>query len=74
MITNRKDAAVKKTALKLAQQLEKSCDAMNAYTRACRDAGLPFKGIDDGRVLLRENMSEFHHYLRSVYDKEGGVA
>ena len=66
--------AVKKTALKLAQALEKACDAMNAYTRACRDAGLPFKGVDDGRVLLLEDMVEFHLYLRFVFDKEGGAA
>lgn len=71
---SRRDTAVKKTALKLAQALENSCDAMNAYTRACRDAGLPFKGQDDGRVLLLENMSEFFCYLRSVYDNEGGAA
>lgn len=73
-MADRKQAAVKKTALKLAQALDKACDAMNAYTRACRDADLPFKGADDGRVLLLENMSEFGGYLRSVYDKEGGAA
>lgn len=70
----RNDTKVKKTALKLAQALEKSCDAMNAYTAACRDAGLPFKGADDGRVLLLEDMVEFSCHLRSVYDKEGGAA
>lgn len=72
-MADRKQAAVQRTALKLAQALEKSCEAMNAYTRACRDAGLPFKGADDGRVLLLENMAEFSSYLRSVYDKEGGA-
>ncbi|MBS0501145.1 MAG: hypothetical protein JSR74_12580 [Proteobacteria bacterium] len=71
---NRKDMKVKKTALKLATALDKACDAMNAYTCACRDAGLPFKGADDGRVLLLEDMVEYHMYLRSVYDKEGGAA
>lgn len=69
----RNDTKVKKTALKLAQALEKSCDAMNAYTAACRDAGLPFKGADDGRVLLLEDMAEFSCHLRSVYDKERGL-
>lgn len=69
----RNDTKVKKTALKLAQALEKSCDAMKAYTAACRDAGLPFKGADDGRVLLLEDMVEFSYYLRSVYDKERGL-
>lgn len=73
-MADRKQAAVKRTALKLAQALEKSCAAMNAYTRACRDAGLPFKGADDGRVLLLENMVEYSCYLRAVYDKEGGAA
>lgn len=70
----RNNTKVKKTALKLAQALEKSCDAMNAYTTACRDAGLPFKGTDDGRMLLLEDMAEFFCHLRSVYDKEGGAA
>ena len=71
---SRQEIAVKKTALKLAQALEKACDAMNAFTLACRDAGMPFKGADDGRVLLLEDMVEFHLYLRSVFDKEGGAA
>ena len=68
---SRQEAAVAKTALKLSKALAKACDDMNAYTRACRDAGLPFKGADDGRVLLLENMSEFANYLESVYDKGG---
>jgi len=70
---NRQDMKVKKTALALAKALEKSCDAMNGYTAACREAGLPFKGADDGRVLLMEDMVEYFMYLRSVYDKEGGA-
>ena len=45
---SRQEAAVAKTALKLSKALAKACDDMNAYTRACRDAGLPFKGADDG--------------------------
>ena len=52
----------------------KAGDALNAYSRACLDAGLPFKGADDGRVLLLENMVEYQMYLRSVYDKEGTSA
>lgn len=65
-----KEAVVAKTALKLSQALGKACDAMNAYTRACRDADLPFKGADDGRVLLLEDMVEYAVYLQSVYEKD----
>lgn len=68
---SKKDAAVAKTALKLSKTLFQACDAMNAYTRACRDAGLPFKGLDDGRVLLLETMVEFASYLDDVYAKGG---
>lgn len=64
---------VKKKALKLAAVLEKSCDALSEFSSACRDAGLPFKGIDDSRVLLLERMVEYASYLRSVHDKEGGA-
>lgn len=65
--------AVKKKALKLAASLEKSCDALNEFSTACRDAGLPFKGLDDSRVLLLESMGEYARYLRSVHDKEDGA-
>lgn len=70
---SRKDAAVARTALKLSAALFKACDAMNAYTHACREAGLPFKGADDGRALLLEDMSEFANFLDSVHNK-GGAA
>ena len=70
---SKKQIAVKKTALRLADNLEKSCDALNDFSRACCDAGLPFKGMDDSRVLLLENMVEYMNHLRSVYDKEGGA-
>lgn len=73
-MTPKQEAQVKKTGLKLAQSLEKSCDAMNDYLRACREAGLPYKGADDGRTLLMERMTEFSCYLDSVYNKEGGAA
>lgn len=65
--------AVQKKALKLATALEKACDAMNEYSGACRDAGLPFKGLDDSRVLLLEDMIEYRNYLCAIYDK-GGAA
>lgn len=74
MSANRNDAAVKKAALNLAQKLEKACDAMAAYTRACIDAELPLKVGDDGRVLLQESMREFSGHLFAVYDKKGGAA
>lgn len=70
-MTPKQEAQVKKTGMRLAQALDKAGDALNAYSRACLDAGLPFKGADDGRVLLLENMVEYQMYLRSIYDKEG---
>ena len=73
-MTPKQEAQVKKTGMKLAHALDKAGDAMNAYTAACREAGLPFKGLDDGRVLLLEDMVEYQMHLRSVYDKEGGGA
>lgn len=72
MSTNRKDAAVKKAALKLAQQLEKSCEAMHDFNRACLDAEIPFRGIDDGRAILLEDMREFSAHLTTVHGKKGG--
>ena len=70
---SKQQIAVQKKALKLAAALEKACDAMNEYSSACRDAGLPFKGLDDSRVLLMEDMVEYLGYLYSVYDKGGAV-
>lgn len=71
---SKKLLAVKKKALKLAAALDKSCEALNEFSAACRDAGLPFKGLDDSRVLLLEDMVEYANHLRSVHDKEGGAA
>jgi len=34
---------------------------------ACSDAGEPGRGLDDGRVILIENMTEYAYYLDSVY-------
>ena len=67
--TRTRDAAVTTTALKAALALDKACNAMNAYIRACAEAGLPYKGADDGRTLLVGSMSEFGAYLDSVYGK-----
>lgn len=71
---SKKMIAVQKKAIRLADALDKACDALNAYSCACRDAGLPFKGADDSRVLLLENMVEYAGHLRAVYDKQGGAA
>ncbi|MFZ7320490.1 hypothetical protein [Comamonas jiangduensis] len=62
--------AVQKKAVKLATALEKACDAVNEFSQACRNAGLPFKGADDSRVLLLQDMIEYMNHLRSVYDKQ----
>ena len=74
MNQSKKLIAVQKKALKLADKLEKSCDALNEFSCACRDAGLPFKGLDDNRVLLMGSMVEYMNHLRAVYEKEGGEA
>lgn len=71
---SKKLLAVKKKALKLIAALDKSCDALNEFSSACRDADLPFKGLDDSRVLLLEDMVEYASHLRAVHDKEGGAA
>lgn len=71
---NKQQIAVQKKALKLAAALNKACDALNEFSQACRDAGMPFKGADDGRMLLMENMVEYAVYLTSVHDKESGAA
>jgi len=68
-----KEAAVAKTALKLSKTLFKACSDMTAYLHACRDADMPLKGADDGRLLLRAGMSEFASFLDSVHNK-GGAA
>jgi hypothetical protein len=36
---------------------------------ACLDAGEPGRGLDDGRVLLIRNMTEYASYLDDVYNK-----
>ena len=68
-----KEAAVAKTALKLSKTLFKACGDMNAYLHACRDAEMPLKAADDGRLLLQKGMSEFASHLDSVHNK-GGAA
>jgi len=74
MSMNKKDLAVQKKALKLAAALDKACDAMSEFSWACMDAGLPFKGADDSRVLLLESMVEYANHLRAVNDKQCGAA
>lgn len=64
-----KDSAVAKTGLKAALALDKASEALNAHVRACLNAGLPYKGEDDGRTLLVGSMSEYATYLTAVYDK-----
>lgn len=67
---SKKLLAVKKKALKLATALNEACDALTDFSMACLVADLPFKGIDDSRVLLLESMTEYAIHLRSVHEKE----
>lgn len=71
---SKQQITVKKKALNLVGALDKACDALNEFSAACRDAGIPFKGLDDSRVLLLEDMVEYANHLRSVHDKQGGAA
>lgn len=71
---SKKLIAVNKKATALANALDKACDAMNAFSSACRDADLPFKGADDSRILLLQDMVEYASYLRAVHEKQGGGA
>ena len=55
----------KKSALKLADQLDKSVESMVDYIRACNDLGdARTDNADDGRNLLKADMAEYAHWLR----------
>jgi hypothetical protein len=70
MKTGEKAQAKKRqAALILAKKLNAAVDATNAFLRACLDAGEPGRGLDDGRVLLIGQMSEYASYLDAVYNK-----
>lgn len=56
-----------RAAVKLAKSLDQSCSSMNAYIRACQEAGHELKGADDGRLLLIRSMSEYAGWLHSKY-------
>jgi hypothetical protein len=62
-------AAKRRAALVLAKRLYAATDATNAFLSACLDAGEPGRGLDDGRVLLIRNMTEYASYLDDVYNK-----
>lgn len=44
--------------------------ALCKFISACRDVGEGPKAIDDGRLLLAEQMAEYAGYLRSVFPKD----
>ena len=57
----------KATALKLSAHLDKAVEAMVDFTRACNDCGdSKTDNADDGRNLLKADMSEYAHWLRIV--------
>lgn len=41
--------------------------ALTNFTSACADVGEGPKAIDDGRVLLAEQIAEYARYLQSVF-------
>ena len=62
-------ATKRRAALVLAKKLYAAADATNAFLSACLDAGEPGRGLDDGRVLLIRNMTEYASYLECVHNK-----
>lgn len=68
--TCKQERLIKTTALKVAKKLDEACAAMNAFLRACRDAGhSDTQGAGDSRRLLIESMQEYSMYLDSVHNK-----
>lgn len=45
-------------------------EALTKFTSACRDVGEGPKAVDDGRLLLAEQIAEYARYLRSVFPKD----
>lgn len=72
MTTNRKELARQRKAQAAAKALDRAARAMNEYMAAARDCDERLEA-DDGRVLLVGDMSEFSHYLDSVYGKGGSA-
>ena len=66
-------AAQRKAALDLIKKLNAAADATNRFPCACLDAGEAGRGLDDGRVILIHNMTEYACHLDAVYNKEGST-
>ncbi|HOI65874.1 MAG TPA: hypothetical protein PLD03_04640 [Thiomonas arsenitoxydans] len=66
-------AAQRRSALDLVKKLNAAADATNRFLLACLDAGEAGRGLDDGRVILIRNMTEYACHLDAVYNKEGST-
>jgi hypothetical protein len=67
----RAEAARRKAALKAAEKLHASADAVAEFALACLECndGSGPKRADDGRNILQAHMREFGGWLESVYGK-----
>jgi hypothetical protein len=67
----RAEAARRKAALKAAEKLHASADAVAEFALACLDCndGSGPKRADDGRTVLSSSMREYAGWLESVYGK-----
>ena len=69
-----KEARRRAAAIKAAKRLGAAVEAMNDFLAACgdcQDAASPERnGAADSRIRLVGAMSEYEHYLLSVFDKE----
>lgn len=60
-------ARQRRTALVLAKKLNEAADATNSFLSACLDAGERGRGLDDGRLVLIGNMTEYANYLEARF-------
>ena len=66
---SRAEAARKKAALECSKKLEAAADALSEYLYSCIDCGDGScqKGVDDSRLLLKEQLMEYKSWLDSKY-------
>lgn len=65
----RAEAKRKTAALNCAQKLEAAAKALKEFMTACNDCedASGVRGIDDSRVILVGNISEYANFLRSKF-------
>lgn len=65
------EAARKKAAINCARKLEAASHALHEFLMACNecDDASRSRGLDDGRLILMGNITEYACYLNSTYAK-----